>query len=79
MKIFVMHDDAGKIAATFATTQENIGAHATGGKKVHVFEREPMQGEALRDYLGDLHRSFRVVAGGEGSTLVPQAKTIAKQ
>jgi hypothetical protein len=77
--LLVMHDDAGKIAATFAATQENMSARATGGKKLHIFEHEPMQGAALRTYLGELHQSFRVVAGKEGATLVKQAKTTAKK
>ena len=69
MKVFVMHDDQGKIGATFASQRRNVGARAMAGMKLHVFDHEELEGEELKTYLRNLHSTFRVASGPESSTL----------
>lgn len=78
MKIFVMHDDHGKIGATFAATQENVGVHAMAGMKLHVFDHEPMDSVALKKFLSELHTSFRVALESGASALVKVSKSKPK-
>jgi hypothetical protein len=66
MKVFVMHDDTGKIRGTFATTKDNVGVNPKKGMKLHVLERETLEGEELKQYLGELHTTYRVDSSAEG-------------
>ncbi|HEY4902017.1 MAG TPA: hypothetical protein VIH89_00955 [Candidatus Sulfotelmatobacter sp.] len=70
MKIFVMHDDSGKIKGTFATTQNNVEAKPTKGMRTHVVEQETLEGDELKKYLYELHNSFRVEIKSGGTSLV---------
>jgi hypothetical protein len=70
MKIFVMHDDSGKICGTFAPAQENVEAKPTKGMRLHVEQRDALEGAELKKYLHELHNTFRVETKSGSTSLV---------
>jgi len=63
MKVFIMHDDSGRICGTFASAQDNVRAKPSAGMHLHVIDKDPLQGPALTKYLDELHKQFRVDVG----------------
>jgi hypothetical protein len=70
MKIFVMHDDSGKIRGTFAATQNNVEARPSKGMRLHVMEKENLEGAELKRYLQELHAGFRVETKSGGTSVI---------
>jgi hypothetical protein len=70
MKIFVMHDDSGKIRGTFAATRNNVEAKPAKGMRVHVIEKDNLEGAELTRYLYDLHTGYRVETKSESTNLI---------
>ena len=70
MKVFVMHDDSGKIRGTFATTQNNVDAKPAKGMRLHVEERGNLEAAELKKYLHDLHHTFRVETKSGSTSLI---------
>ncbi len=71
MRIFIQYDEKGEIRGTMVTTLEDIAVKPSSGMCVHVHERDSLNEEELRRYLGELHNNFRVGSTPSGrSTLV---------
>jgi hypothetical protein len=70
MKIFVLHDNDGKIRGTLAAMHDNVGARAMNDMHLHVLERETLDRAELNRYLHELHTTFKVEVGPAGTSLM---------
>jgi hypothetical protein len=75
MRVFIQYDETGKIRGTLATTLEDIEVKPSSGMNVHVFDRDALNEEELRRYLGDLHSNCTVqtTAAGEATLVQKEA------
>ena len=69
MKIFVVYDETGKIRGTFAAAKEHLGVRVAKNRAIHTFEDEGKEGEALKQYLSELHAKFRIAGSADVSRL----------
>ena len=80
MKIFVIHDDAGRIRGTVATDNGNLGVKPTGGLRVHGFETGDMEESEKKKYLQQLHFGHRVeLTAGEPRLVAKKEKAARKK
>ena len=65
MRVFIIHDDAGRIRGTVAATEQNIGIRVPPGFLIHTRDERDLTGSDLQRYLQDLHKNHRVATPGE--------------
>jgi len=65
MKVFIIHDEAGRIQGTVASTEQNVGIRVPAGSLVHSRDETDLAGSELQRYLRDLHENHRVTTPGE--------------
>lgn len=76
MRVFIIHDDAGHIRGTVATTEQNVGIRVPPGFFIHAKDERDLTGSDLQRYLQDLHKNHRIATPGEPSLvrIRPQGK-----
>jgi hypothetical protein len=62
MKVFIIHDDAGRIRGTLAVSSKtpNVGMKPVGGLRVFVTEAAEMDDAELQRFIHDLHNNHQV-------------------
>ena len=64
-KIFVVHDDQGRIKATAVSALEHSLVKTSNGLRVPVIDHPGLDRKEMREHLTDLHRNHRVEVMGE--------------
>jgi hypothetical protein len=72
MKIFVIHDDAGRIRGTLAASPGivNVGVKPLGGLRAYATEVVDAVGLERQRFIHDLHTNHRVSMASETPALV---------
>jgi len=74
MKVFVIHDNKGKIRGVVTSLMDNVGVKAARGMKVHTMEKEDLESAERRRYVIDLHKNFKVETTSGKSRVVQRPR-----